>query len=190
MAFGYPDSATGASPAASTARLVTSQPIHSSIYPPAITWPYIYLPSISPSIHTYISICIHQTTHPPIHPSAHSSSLRLLFIYPLIPPPMYPSIHHLSTIHTPSSPSIVYPHTYCPTIHLSCLPTCLQLPSFELVSSFQKLRIPGLSWGYCGDAKVLGPSSSLSTHPKVPRQGTCRPSWLERSKSTYPQVNS
>lgn len=133
---------------------------------------------------------------PPTDPSISTSIQRSSIIHPSIHPPIYSSIHHLPTHssthhpHTPASPSIVYPHTYCPSIHLSCLPTCLQLPSFELMSSFQKLRIRGLSWGYCGDAKVLGSSSNFSTHPKVQRQGTCWPSWLERSVSTHPQVNS
>lgn len=179
MTLGYPGSATGG-PDASIARLIMSQSNHSFVHQSAIIWPSIYFPSISvlPYTHTYTHASVFvsiQTTHPPIHPSAHSSSIHLLFIHLSIihssthHPSIYPSsilpFIYPSSIHLPVHPLSIHTSIVLLSIHLSILPTCLQLPSSELVSLFQKLRIQDLSWRYCGDAKVLGPSSVISTHP-------------------------
>lgn len=128
MAFGYPDSTTGAGPSASTARLVTSQSIHSSIHPPAIIWPSIYLPSISPSIHTYMHQYMHTSDHLPTDPSFSTSIQRS----PIIHPSIYSSSIHPPTTYLSIYPSSIHPFIYPSSIHLSVHPLSVHTPLVPL----------------------------------------------------------
>lgn len=125
MALGYPDSATGAGPTASIARLVKSQPIHSSVHPPASHLPPIHQPfhtHIYTSVYAYISPSNPTAGHPPTDPSISTSIQHPPLIYSsthlsIIHSSTHHSIHHLS-----SHSSTHHPYT-CQSIH--CLSTHL-----------------------------------------------------------------
>lgn len=154
MALGYPGSATGAGPAASTARLVTSQFIHSPFYSPASHHLAFHLPPIHQSFYThthtsvyaYISPSKRTSDHPPTNPSISTSIQRSSIIHPSVyPPSIHPptthlSIHHLSTHHPYTCQSThclsTHPLFFYPSILPAC-PPAFSCPPLSLCLHFK-----------------------------------------------------